>query len=172
MPLPPISVAFAEDIEQGEPTKPCHAEAGEFVPKDASAVAEIPEAGGEDSGTLPDGTRISDAPQAPDSEGQEKAEADEVEDPEQAEAEALEAQEAAGKRKRRQGLHARVLLELKSTSPCDMKARLESQLPEQDALIAAAQEVEAEKQKLGPCWLQFYIFLILKPLIIINNDDF
>lgn len=149
MPLPPISVAFAEDIEQGEPTKPGHAEAAESVPEDASAVAEIPEeARGEDSGTLPDGARTSDAPQAPDSEGQEKAAADEVAEAEQAEAEAEEAEEAAGKRKRRQGLHARVLLELKSTSPCDMKARLESQLVEQDALIAEAQEVEAGKQKL------------------------
>ncbi|CAE7798301.1 unnamed protein product, partial [Symbiodinium sp. CCMP2456] len=149
MPLPPISVAFAEDIEQGEARKPPSEAAA--TAEDASAVAETPEAGGEDSGTLPDGTKTSDAPQAPDSEGQEKeekAEADEVEDAEQAEAGEAEEAEAAGRRKRRQGLRARVLAELKSTSPCDLKARLESQLIQQDALIAAAQEVEAGKQKL------------------------
>eukprot|EP00439_Symbiodinium_sp_Y106_P020534 s1311_g2.t1 len=151
MPLPPISVAFAEDSELGEPTKPVFAEecaADPAAKQDASAVAaETPEAGGEDSGKdLPDGTRSSDAPPAPEA-GQ--VTADDAEEAEQAEAEeAEEAEEATGKRKRRQGPRARVLAELKSSSPCDLKARLESELIEQDAVIAAAKEVEAGKQKL------------------------
>ncbi|CAE7325221.1 unnamed protein product [Symbiodinium sp. CCMP2592] len=156
MPLPPISVAFAEDSELGEPTKPVFAvecAADPAAKQDASAVAaETPEAGGEDSGKdLPDGTRTSDAPPAPEAANvtaQAEKAADDGEEAEQAEAEEEEAEEATGKRKRRQGLRARVLAELKSTSPCDLKTRLESELIEQDAVIAVAKEVEAGKQKL------------------------
>ncbi|CAE7819176.1 unnamed protein product, partial [Symbiodinium necroappetens] len=142
MPLPPVSVALAsmEADELAEPMKPasavdpeCAAEADAKEHALCGVAGEtMPEAGGEASGNDSPHAAVSDAPGAP----------------EEAEAEEAEAEEATGKRQRKQGLRARVLAELKSTSSCDMKARLESQLAEQDALISGFRDVEAAKQKL------------------------
>ena len=142
MPLPPVSVAFAsmEAEELAEPMKPASAvDPGCAAEADAKehalcGVAEetMLEAGGEASGKDSPHAAVSEAPGAP----------------KEAEAEEAEAEEASGKRQRKPGLRARVLAELKSRSPCDMKACLESQMKEQDALISGFRDVEAAKQKL------------------------
>ena len=143
MPLPPVSVALAsmEAEELAEPMKPAsavdpecagaaEAEAKEHAPCGVAGET-MPEAGG---------------PEASGKDSPHAAVPGEAE-AEEAEAEA-EAEEASGKRQRKQGLRARVLAELKSRSSCDMKARMESQLAEQDALISGFRDVEAAKQKL------------------------
>ena len=147
--------------------------AGEASGKDSADAADSADAS--DAPRASDAPLDSDAPRAPDADApdasdakpgqadteeapaeadaEEADQADQADQAEEAEADAegkeeAEGTEGSGKRKRKAGLRARVLAELKSASPWDMKARLESQLAEHDVLIAAAMDVEAGKQKL------------------------
>ena len=137
MPLPPVSVAAAtlEEVDH-EPVKP-------LLSLEPMAADSEPQQSGKDVVR----------PAAESSAGTEEA----SKDPSAPEAteEATEDQEApedqeeeAPRKKRKTSLRALVLAELKSSSPADMSERLQSQMAQQDALIAAAREMEAAKQKL------------------------
>ena len=143
MPLPPVPVSAALALEAeaeaaNEPIKP--------VPMETAKGQEEAEVA-----TKPEEPDASNSNEAAEDAVEAAATADAADGPDgdAAEADATEtAQEEPGKQKRKAGLRARVLAELKSASPLDVKARLEAQLAENEKIVAAAMAVEAAKQQL------------------------
>ena len=144
MPLSPMPVTALEEVE-AKVSVPDGAGAAEVqgaekpdTPKTAKTADEPEDA---EKPEAPDTSKAADAVDAnaadedeKDPEDEKDAEKDEVKDSE--------------KPRRKAGLRARVLAELKSASPLDMMARLEAELAEHDGLIAAARAAEAAKQLL------------------------
>ena len=147
MPLPPVPVSAALALEAkaeaaNEPIKPVPMEMAKSQ-EDVSGQAEV--------ATKPEEPDASNSNEAAEDAVEAAATADAADGPggDAEEADAAEtAQQEPGKQKRKAGLRARVLAELKSASPLDVKARLEAQLAENEKIVAAAMAVEAAKQQL------------------------
>ncbi|CAJ1379407.1 unnamed protein product [Effrenium voratum] len=142
MPLSPMPVTALEEVE-----------AKVSVPDGAGAA----EAQGAEKPDTPETAKTADEPEdaekpeAPDtSKAADAVDANAADEDEKDAEDVKEKDEVkdSEKPRRKAGLRARVLAELKSASPLDMMARLEAELAEHDGLIAAARAAEAAKQLL------------------------